>query len=487
MGLAPGASIPSPRIPELVLLDAAELSWSIRRRDVSCVEVMRAYLEQIDTLNPALNAIVNRADPEVLLAEASRCDAELSRGEYRGWLHGFPIAVKDLADAAGFPSTHGSPIYAERRPAADELFVHRIRRAGAIVIGKTNVPEFGLGSHTFNPVFGTTVNAYDQTRTAGGSSGGAATALAARMLPIADGSDFMGSLRNPAAYGNIISLRPGFGRIPTPGFLADPSVPGPMGRTVRDIALLLSTMAGSAETAPLSLRDDPAGFTEPLEHDHTGTRIGWIGDFDGALPTEAGVLDLCRSTFPTFHDIGCTVEPVTSRLPVEQAWEIFQLWRYWMTGLKHEALHTDPSTRERLKPELRYELDGYSRLSASDIGRALHGRTQWHAEVTQLFEQYDFLLAPSAQVFPFDAAQRWPDEIAGVPMDTYHRWMEIAAPWTLSGHPVLNLPAGFHENGLPMGVQLIGRDHAEWALLRLGHAYEAASDWVHQVLPPLLR
>ncbi|GAB2748535.1 amidase [Salinifilum aidingensis] len=484
MDVDPGSGIPSSLVPEPVLLDAVELSWSIRRRDISCAEVMRAHLEQIDALNPHLGAIVSRADTESLLHEARRCDEELARGEHRGWLHGLPMAIKDLSHAEGFPTTGGFPAFLGETAKADDPFVRRIRAAGGIIIGKTNVPEAGLGSHTFNSAFGTTTNPYDRTRAAGGSSGGAAAALAARMLPVADGSDFMGSLRNPAAYCNVVSLRPGFGRVPAPGFVSNPAVTGPMGRTVRDIAMLLSTMAGPDRGAPMSLRDDPAAFAAPLHSEPGGTRIGWIGDFGGKIPTEPGVLEVCRDSFATFHEIGCTVEPVTDPPPPEQAWETFLLWRHWMLGMQWAGV--DTTALEATKPELRYELAGYERLSTADVARALQGRSDWHAAVDALFDHYDFLLAPSAQVFPFDAAQRYPEEIAGVPMDTYHRWMEIVAPWTLSGHPVLNLPAGFR-NGLPMGVQVIGPDHDEWSLLRLGHAYEQASDWVHRALPPVLR
>ncbi|GAA0522334.1 amidase [Saccharopolyspora thermophila] len=487
MSVAPGSGLPASQIPDLVLLDAVELSWLIRRREVSCVEVLETYLAHIDRFNPAVNAIVSRADEAKLLDQARQRDHELDRGDHLGWMHGFPIAVKDLSDAGGFPTTKGSPILTEQIATADALHVRRMRDAGAIVIGKTNVPEFGLGSHTFNPVFGTTRNAYDTSRSAGGSSGGAGAALALRMLPVADGSDFMGSLRNPAAWGNLVSLRPSFGRIPDEGFLASLSVVGPMGRTVRDVAMLLSTMAGPDDRAPLSVEQDPELFTGRLERDFSGTRIGWLGDFDGYLATEPGVLELCAESFGAFAEIGCEVEPVTRPLPIERAWETFLLWRAWMVGREHADLHADPATRALLKPEVVFEIESYQRLTTDDISRALDGRAEWYAAVAELFGDYDFLLAPSAQVFPFDADQRWPRQIAGRAMDTYHRWMEVVAPWTLSGLPVVNLPVGFIDAGLPMGVQLIGRNHAEWPLLQLAHAYERATDWPHRVLPPLLR
>lgn len=483
----PGVGLPSAVIPDLVLLDAVELSWLIRRREVSCVEVMESYLAHIDRFNPFVNAIVSRPDDAVLLAQARERDRELDRGDYAGWMHGFPIAVKDLADAEGFVTTRGSPILAANVATSDELFVGRMRAAGAIVIGKTNVPEFGLGSHTFNPVFGTTGNPYAVERTAGGSSGGAAAALALRMLPVADGSDFMGSLRNPAAFCNVLGLRPSFGRVPVEGFVSRPSVSGPMARTVRDTAMLLSTMAGPHERAPLGIEQDPAGFTRTLERGFDGVRIGWLGDFDGYLATDPGVLDLCRSSLEVFDGLGCTVEPVGTVLPVEQAWETFLLWRHWMVGEQLHPWYADPHSRAALKPEAAFEVEGYLSLQVRDIARATEGRDEWYASVTRLFGSYDYLLAPSAQVFPFDAGTRWPSRVGGRTMDTYHRWMETVAPWTLSGHPVINLPVGFNEAGLPMGVQLIGRNHDEWSLLQLAHSYEQATDWVHRVLPPSLR
>nr|WP_281377697.1 amidase [Saccharopolyspora hordei] len=471
----------------MVLLDAVELSWLISRREVSCVEVMETYLAHVDRFNPQVNAIVSRVDADELVEQARERDRELDRGERRGWMHGFPVAVKDLSDAAGLPTTKGSPLLADSVAEADALHVRRMREAGAIVIGKTNVPEFGLGSHTFNPVFGTTLNPYDTTRSAGGSSGGAGAALALRMLPVADGSDFMGSLRNPAAWNNVVSLRPSFGRVPSEGFLSSPSVIGPMGRTVRDVALLLSTMAGPDERSPLSLEQDPQLFAGRLEHDPAGVRIGWVGDFSGYLATEPGLLELCAESFAAFREIGCEVEPVAARLPVEQAWETFLLWRSWTVGRDHAALYADPARRAQLKPELVFEVENYHRLSVDDISRALTGRDAWYAAVAEVFDEYDFLLAPSAQVFPFDAGQRWPQQIGDRTMDTYHRWMEVVAPWTLAGHPVANLPVGCAASGLPMGVQLIGRNHGEWPLLQLAHAYERATDWTHRVLPPLLR
>ncbi len=320
---------------DIVTLDAAALADAIRARKVSCVEVMAAYLDHIDRLNPQVNAIVARQDRADLRRQALARDADLARGEHRGWLHGFPLAIKDLEAVAGIRTTSGSPIFADFVPDSDSIMVSRLRAAGAIVVGKTNVPEFGLGSQTYNPVYGTTLNAYDQTRTAGGSSGGAAVALALRMLPVADGSDYGGSLRNPAAWNNVFGLRTAYGRVPTQArdvFLPSMGVLGPMARTVPDLAMLLSVQAGYDARMPLSIREDPAHFAAPLGRDFAGTRIAWLGDFDGALPFEPGVLGLCGEALKAFEQIGCTVEPAFPDHPPEQLWQDFVTIRAWQVA-----------------------------------------------------------------------------------------------------------------------------------------------------------
>ena len=296
---------------DIPTLDALRLSAAIAAREVSCVEVMEAALARIADVNPALNALVSLRDPDILMTEARRADAELDRGTPRGWMHGFPHAVKDLANVKGLVTTMGSPVFKDTVAQADDIFVERIRAAGAIFIGKTNTPEFGLGSNTYNPVFGVTRNVLDPTRTAGGSSGGAAVALAAGMVPVADGSDMMGSLRNPAAWNGVIGFRPSMGRIPDGNaadlFAGSLATIGPMGRTVADTAQLFATMAGYDSRAPLSTAEDPAVFTPPLGRDMVGLRIGWLGDLDGYLAMEEGVLTLCETALGTLRDLGCTV------------------------------------------------------------------------------------------------------------------------------------------------------------------------------------
>jgi amidase len=469
----------------LVEHSALELSDLIHRREVSCVDVMTAYLAQIERYNPVLNAIVALREPEELLAEARERDDELAAGRSRGWMHGFPHAVKDLAAAKGLPHTSGSRIFADRIAEADDLVVARIRAAGAVIIGKTNTPEFGLGSQTYNEVWGTTGNPYDPSRTAGGSSGGGAAALAARMVPVADGSDNMGSLRNPPAFNNVVGFRPSWGRVPEPGFIPYGSVNGPMGRTTADVARLLSTMAGPDDGAPLGIDEDPAHLSADLDRDFRRTRIAWIGDWDGYLATEPGMLTLCESALATFEQLGCEVEPALPNHAPQDIWQSYLAWRSW-GSLRYADLYEDPATRALMKPELVWEVEHGLRLTALDLTRAAAARDAWYAAVVEMFESYDYVVAPSAQVFPFDKSVHWPEAIDGRPMDTYHRWMETVAPWTMAGHPVAAMPAGFDARGLPTGIQIIGRRHGDHDVLRIAYAYEAASTVMDGIPPPLL-
>lgn len=478
----------APRAPDIVRLDARELSAAIHARRVSCVEVMTAYLDHIERVNPEVNAIVSIEPRDALLRQAGERDAALGRGESLGWLHGIPQAVKDLLPTRGIRSTWGSRIFARFVPELDAIAVERLRRAGAILIGKTNVPEFGLGSQTYNDVFGTTRNAYDRSRTAGGSSGGAAVALALRMLPVADGSDHAGSLRNPAAFNNVLGFRPSFGCVPSAeldAFLPALGVVGPMARTATDLGLLLSTLAGYDPRAPLSSRDDPARFAAPLARDFAGTRIGWLGDLGGHLPFEPGVLELGRAALGAFEAIGCVVDEVRLDHAMERVWQSWLVLRAYQVGSVLRQHHADPARRAVMKPEACWEVERGARLTAYELADAQVERTAWYHVVRDLFSRHDYLVAPSAQVFPFDAAVHWPRQIAGRDMDTYHRWMEVVVPITMSGGPALNVPAGFDPSGLPTGIQLIGRPHDELGCLQLAHAYEQATGWVARRPPSL--
>ncbi|MEM8498508.1 MAG: amidase [Pseudomonadota bacterium] len=466
---------------------ALRLSQAINKREVSCVEVMTAHLSLRDTLNPTYNALVSLADPERLLTQAKECDAELARGEYRGWMHGFPVAIKDLANAKGFVTSNGSPIFRDNVAQDDSIHIARMKQAGAIVTGKSNVPEFGLGSQSYNTVFGATKNAYDGKSTAGGSSGGAAAALALRLQPVADGSDFMGSLRNPAGYNNVIGFRPTPGLVPlSRSFIEELPCNGPMARNVSDTARLLATMAGHDARSPSSLPMRAAEFEQPLGRDFNGARIGWLGDFSGYLAMEAGVIELSEKALSDFEAVGATVEHAAVDFSMPELWQIWLVFRHWLNRGRMGDLYENKELRKQLKPEAVWEAEGASDLTALDVYAASAGRARWYAALQKAFERYDFLVLPSAQVFPFDASIHWPKSIAGKTMDTYHRWMEVVIPGTLAGCPVINVPAGFGSNGLPMGLQIIGSRYKDFALLQIAYAYEQTARWNIDVIPNAL-
>jgi amidase len=475
--------------PDVCSLGARDLRREIDARRLSCVEVMTACLARIEALDGAVNAIVALQDADDLLAQAKAKDADLAAGRAHGPLHGFPHAVKDLQPVAGIRSTQGSPIFRDFVPVDDGLPALRLRQAGAIFIGKTNTPEFGLGSHTFNPVHGTTRNAYDLTRSAGGSSGGAAVALAMRMVPLADGSDYGGSLRNPAGWNKVLGFRPSIGRCPSLArdeWLPSMGVIGPMARSVDDLALLLSVLAGFDPRAPLSLDTPGADFATVTRRDTIRRRIGWLGDFGGAAPCEEGVLALCEAALGTFEALGCIVEPAAVAFDHERAWQAFLTLRAWQTGSTLLVHHQDLATRDLLKPEAVLEVETGLGLSAFDITAASVARSEWTAAFRRLWERFDYLVAPTAQLFPFDAEARWPREIAGRSMRTYHEWMKGVCLVSLTGCPSLAAPAGFSPSGLPMGLQIIAPAHQDMACLELAAGYEQASPWTDARPPPQL-
>lgn len=466
---------------DITRLDAKSLSSAIKSRQFSCVEVMSAYLDHIDQLNPQVNAIVSLRPREILLAEAHCKDQQLAKGEPVGWMHGFPHAVKDLSATKGIATTLGSPLFQHHIPQHDAWQVERIKSAGAIIIGKTNTPEFGLGSNTYNNVFGITRNAYDPSKTAGGSSGGAAVALALRMLPVADGSDMMGSLRNPAAFNNVFGLRPSQGRVPfgpTPEiFVSQLGCEGPMGRTVADVAQLLITQSGYHSQSPLSATDTPPTRLNPNAASNR-LRLGWLGNLDGGFPLEAGIWPLCEGGLRVFESLGCQVDTARLNFSAEQIWQTWLTCRHWLVSNGLRELYQDPSKRRQIKPEAIWEIEGGLSLSGEQVFNASVARSALYRAFCSLFEQFDFLLMPSAQVFPFAAEIRSPKTIAGQTMDTYHRYMETVTAVTLAGLPALNIPIGFSSTGSPMGMQLIAPHAQDFPLLQLGQAYEQACGWL---------
>ena len=461
-------------------LDAHSLSAAIHARELSCREVMQATLKRIHALNPRYNAIVNLAPDEPLLAQADARDAMLARGQSMGFLHGIPQAIKDTAHATGFPTTFGVTLLRHALPKADSLYVARMKAAGCIVVGKTNMPEFGLGSHTYNNLFGPAANAWDESVSAGGSSGGAAVALALRMLAVADGSDFMGSLRNPAGWNHVFGLRPSMGRVPgwpkPELFVSQLGTDGAMGRSVRDVARLLSIQAGHDARAPLSIAEAAQDFVPPADARARGLRIAWLGDLGGYLPMEPGILEVCEQALARLAGDGAAVEPAALGFDADSVWRAWLLWRRALVAPNVAAAMHSPADRVHVKPEALWEHDQAAGLSFNDFMRAAQVRSAFYEHLLGLFERFDLLALPVAQVWPFDLALHWPERVAGRTMDTYHRWMEVTIYATFGGLPAISVPAGFHANGRwPMGLQLIGRPHGDAALLHAAQAYENLS------------
>ncbi|HEV8144221.1 MAG TPA: amidase [Methylomirabilota bacterium] len=458
---------------ELCFLTATELARRIRAREVSVTEVVGAHLAQIERVNPRVNAIVTLT-AERALAEARAKDAELaSGGATPGPLLGLPIAHKDLLQTAGIRTTYGSPIYRDHVPDTDALLVERVRAAGAITIGKSNTPEFGAGSQTFNTVFGRTINPYDVTKTCGGSSGGAAVALACGMVPLADGSDLGGSLRNPASFCNVVGLRPSLGRVPVwPSESAwlGLSVQGPMARTVEDVALLLSVISGPDARAPQAIAESGARFREPLPRNFRGVRIAWSRDL-GGLPIDRRIATVVGSQRATFDALGCVVEE--GQPDFSDAREIFQAWRAWSFFLKYGALLVEH--RHEMKDTVVWNIEQGLKLTGPDLARAEAKRTALYHSVRTFMERYPFLVLPVTQVPPFDVAQPYVTEINGVPLPTYIDWMRVCSDITVTGLPAISVPCGFTEDGLPVGIQIVGRHRDEWGVLQLAYAFQQAT------------
>jgi amidase len=455
---------------ELVSLTAVDLAARIRGRQVSAREVMAAHLAQIERVNPKVNAIVTLVAERAMDA-ATKADEVLARGGPIGVLHGLPIAHKDLVDTAGIRTTRGSRFYRDRVPASDALIVTRIRSAGAITVGKTNTPELGAGSQTFNDVFGVTRNPYALDRTCGGSSGGAAVALACGMVPIADGSDTGGSLRNPAAFCNVVGLRPSPGRVVRDSGSWSPlSVSGPMARTVADVALFLSAISGPNPNSPLSLAEDAARFRAPLERSFKGVRVAWWRGL-GGIPFEPEIRRVIDSNRTVFEALGCAVEDAEPDFTgVDEA---FPVLRYTANYAEYA-----PLVRERpewVKDTIRFEVERAERLTAGDVGRALERQSQMHQRCRQFFERYDYFILPVTQVVPFDVSVPYPTTVAGVPMGTYIDWMRSCWYVSFMANPAISVPAGFTASGLPVGVQIVGRLRDDWSVLQLAHAFEQAT------------
>ena len=455
---------------ELCYLSAIELAARIRRKDVSAREVMTAHLAQIERMNPRVNAIVTLVADRAM-ADAAKADEATARGGRLGPLHGLPIAHKDLVDTAGIRTTRGSPFYRDNVPTQDAAIITRIRGAGAITIGKTNTPEFGAGSHTFNTVFGATKNPYDVTRSCGGSSGGAAVGLACGMMPIADGSDTGGSLRNPGAFCNVVGFRPSPGRVNTDSTSWSPlSVSGPMARSVADVALFLSVLAGHDIRSPLSINEDPSMFARPLGRDFKGVRVAWWRGL-GGIPFEPEVRRVIDANRAVFEQLGCIVEEAEPAFDgVDEAFPT----------LRHLSYHSNYAALARQRPEwvkdtIRWEIAEAERQTSADVARGFARQQRMYTDTRQFFERYEYFILPVTQVLPFDVNIAYPTSIDGTPMATYIDWMRSCWYVTFMACPAISVPGGFSSGGLPVGLQIVGRHRADWSVLQIGHAFEQAT------------
>ena len=465
---------------EICFLTATEMASRVRAKEVSAVEVMEAHLAQIDRLNKEVNAIVTLL-PERAMDGARTADDILARGLALGPLHGIPLAHKELVSTKGIRTTYGSLVYKDFVPDNDALIVERLRAAGAISVGKTNTPEFGAGSQTYNEVFGETLNPYDRTKTCGGSSGGAAVALACRMLPLTDGSDMGGSLRNPASFCNVVGLRPSAGRVPAWPSLAawfPFSVEGPMARTVDDVALMLSAMAGPDPRSPLSLSEPGASFARPPERDFGGVRIAWSRDL-GGVPVDSRITEVLEKRRGVFEDLGCVV--VVEEPDFSDAHEIFLVWRAWHYELCYGELLEEH--RNELKETVVWNIEEGQRLTGPQIGQAERKRAELYHRVRKFMETYEFLVLPVAQVPPFDVKQRYVTEINGVRMKNYIEWMKSCYYITVTGHPAISVPCGVTPEGLPVGIQIVGRHRDDLGVLQLARAFERATGFWKQRPP----
>lgn len=457
---------------EIVFMTACEMARRIREREISALEVMEAHLAQIERVNHKVNAIVTLVAEQALKA-AREADSRLAKRDKIGVLHGLPVAHKDLVDTKGIRTTYGSPIFRDHVPEVDGLIVERLRSAGAITLGKTNTPEFGAGSQTFNPVFGPTRNPYDLSKTCGGSSGGAAVALACGMVPIADGSDLGGSLRNPASFCNVVGFRPSAGRVPTwptPSAWFPLTVEGPMARTVQDVALMLGAMAGPDPRCPISIAEPGDRFWGPLERDFKGVRVAWSRDL-GGLPVEPEVTSVLESRLGVFRELGCTVEEAEPDL--SDADEVFRAFRAWRFELSHGKLLDQ--FRHLMKPTVIWNIEEGRRLTGPQLGRAELKRTALYHRVREFMDQYDFLALPVSQVLPFPVEQEYANQINNVQMETYLDWMRSCYYITVTGLPAISVPCGFSSHGLPVGLQIVGRYQQDWEVIQMAYAFQEAT------------
>jgi amidase len=458
--------------PAVCFLSAVEMARLIRTKKLSAREALSEHLKQIERVNAKINAIVTLV-PEMAAADAAKADEMQARKETLGPLHGLPVAHKDLLETRGIRTTFGSPLYKDNVPTEDDIVVERMRRAGAVIVGKTNTPEFGSGSQTFNTVFGATHNPYDLTKTCGGSSGGAAVALACGLVPVATGSDTGGSLRNPAAFCNVVGFRPSIGRVPNPKAAfawSTLSTSGCLGRSVADLAFALSTIAGPDSRAPLSINQPGERFASPLDRGFKGVRVAWFKDL-GGVPFDARVRTIVDGHRKTFESLGCVVEQAEPDFaPAEIAFRMLRAWNSANTYGERLRQHPDA-----FKDTLKGEIEEGLRLTGTDVARAESAHGQLWRRFQAFLEKYEYFVLPTTQLPAFDINTPYPREIAGVKFDNYIDWMKSCWYISATGNPAASVPAGFTPEGLPVGIQIVGRDKEDFSVLQMANAFEQAT------------
>ncbi len=472
LGAATAAQTLAAKAPDICFLTAVEIASLVRRRKLSAREVIAAHLKQIDQVNLKVNAIVTLI-AEQAIENARKADEAQARGASLGPLHGLPVVHKDLFDTAGVRTTYGSRILKDNVPKQDAIIVERIAKAGAISVGKSNTPEFGAGSQTFNEVFGSTKNPYDLTKTCGGSSGGGAVSLACGMVPIADGTDSGGSLRNPPAFCNVVGLRTAPGRVPTVAqgnAWSTLSVNGPMARTVADVALLLSAIAGPDPRCPISISEPGSRFGRNLERSFKGVRVAWFKDM-GGIPFDPRILKAVNAQRKVFESLGCIVEEAEPDWTgAYEGYDILRAWGYATSQGDYVRLH-----RDLVKDTIIWEVERGSKLSGDDVARGFSLRSRAWDRMRVFQEKYEYFIAPTTQVLPFDVNLPYPAEIENVKMSTYIEWQKSCILISALENPALSVPCGFTEEGLPVGLQIVGRHRDEWSVLQIGHAFEQAT------------
>ena len=474
------STIPVPSPPaaaaaanDICFLGAAELAAMICQKKISVREVMSAHLRRIERVNSNLNAIVTLVPENNLMAQAQAADEALAKGVPAGPLFGLPLAVKDLVETKGIRTTYGSPLFRDHVPDHDAPVVERMKDAGAIVVGKTNTPEFGMGSQTFNTVFGHTLNPYDPTKTCGGSTGGGAVALACGMAPIVNGTDMGGSLRNPANFCNVVGIRPSPGRVPnspaTEFAWSGLSVQGPMARNVTDLALLLSVQAGFDRRSPISIDQPGSLFSRPLARSFKGVRVAMIKDF--GLPWEPPVKAAFDAQRKVFESLGCIVEQAEPDM--RDANDCFLAWRHWSYERQlgpHVDAHPD-----QVNAYAHWHVEQGRKLTGPYLSSIEAKRSALYQRVREFMDTYEFLILPVNQVLPFDVHTHYPTEVAGVKMENYIAWMKSAYHISTVGNPAMSVPCAFSADGLPIGIQIVGRLNDDWGVLQLGYAFEQAT------------